>query len=218
MAVAKRAIGPPGPRREPKQARSRELVRAIAQACERILREEGPEAVNTNRIADVAGVNVGSLYRYFPNKEAIVAEVFEEQLRAQAAEYEALLASAGGRPAPTLEEALRLCVQANADMHVRFLGLYESFYREHQKALDLGDRRSDEGTTWLEHVARWLAGVLRAQGYAEGADERAYIVTRAIAGVLRHAARERPKRLGEAAFRDELVALGRAYLSPPSKT
>src|SRR5262245_39905095 len=57
----------PPPRRRPKQARSQAIVKAIQEACLRILKEEGPDAVNTNRIAEVAGVNIASVYRYFPN-------------------------------------------------------------------------------------------------------------------------------------------------------
>ena len=44
------------------------------------MRDEGAESLTTQRIADVAGVNIASLYQYFPNKEAILAQVFEEQI------------------------------------------------------------------------------------------------------------------------------------------
>ena len=65
--------------KKPKQLRSRQIVRAIIQACRKIMDEDGPDSLNTNHIADVAGVNIASLYRWFPNKDAIIAEVFEEQ-------------------------------------------------------------------------------------------------------------------------------------------
>lgn len=64
---------PVNPRKTPRQRRSAELVEAIYEAAARILEREGLSALNTNRVAEVAGVSVGSLYQYFPSKEAIVA-------------------------------------------------------------------------------------------------------------------------------------------------
>lgn len=61
------------PRKTPRQRRSAELVEAIYEAGARILETEGLAGLNTNRVAEVAGVSVGSLYQYFPSKEAIVA-------------------------------------------------------------------------------------------------------------------------------------------------
>ena len=72
---------PPHPRRVPRQDRSRFLVDVIRTAALRILREEGMDALTTNRIASVAGVAVASVYQYFPNKEAILASVYEELTR-----------------------------------------------------------------------------------------------------------------------------------------
>lgn len=63
------------PRKVPAQARSRATVDAIIQAATYILTEAGWEGVTTNAIAERAGVNIGSLYQFFPNKEAVVAEV-----------------------------------------------------------------------------------------------------------------------------------------------
>ncbi len=65
------------PRKLPRQARSRALVDAILDAAARILEEQGREALNTNLVADKAGVSIGSLYQYFPNRDAIIAAVAE---------------------------------------------------------------------------------------------------------------------------------------------
>lgn len=61
------------PRKIPRQARSKACVSAILDAAARILTEEGYAAATTNQIAEVAGVSIGSLYEYFPGKEAIFA-------------------------------------------------------------------------------------------------------------------------------------------------
>ena len=59
-------------RRVPTQARSRERLRRVIDAAERVLAEEGAAALTTTRIAEVAGVPVGSVYQYVPDKETIV--------------------------------------------------------------------------------------------------------------------------------------------------
>lgn len=59
-------------RKQPKQARSTELVAAILQAAAQVLAEEGAPRFTTARVAEKAGVSIGSLYQYFPNKAAIL--------------------------------------------------------------------------------------------------------------------------------------------------
>ena len=66
------------PRKQPRQERSKITVDAILTATARILTEEGYEKASTNRIAEVAGVSIGSLYQYFPNKESLVAELLKK--------------------------------------------------------------------------------------------------------------------------------------------
>lgn len=65
------------PRKIASQERSRATVDALVEATARILVTEGFDKASTNRIAEVAGVSVGSLYQYFPSKEALVAAVIE---------------------------------------------------------------------------------------------------------------------------------------------
>lgn len=65
------------PRKNASQERSRATVDALVEATARILVREGFDKASTNRIAEVAGVSVGSLYQYFPGKEALVAAVID---------------------------------------------------------------------------------------------------------------------------------------------
>jgi AcrR family transcriptional regulator len=69
------------PRKYASQERSRATVDALVEATARILVHEGFGKASTNRIANVAGVSVGSLYQYFPSKEALVAAVIERHNR-----------------------------------------------------------------------------------------------------------------------------------------
>src|SRR5882672_2193022 len=72
-----RAIPTTNPRRRPRQARAQATVEAIVKATARVLVEEGYDRASTNRIAQAAGVSIGSLYQYFPSKEALVAALVE---------------------------------------------------------------------------------------------------------------------------------------------
>jgi AcrR family transcriptional regulator len=74
------------PRKTASQKRSRATVSTLLEATARVLVREGFDKASTNRIAEVAGVSVGSLYQYFPSKEALVAALIdrhnEEVMRA----------------------------------------------------------------------------------------------------------------------------------------
>ena len=69
--------------KEPKQQRSRDTIDALVEATELILVEEGWAGVNTNRIAERAGVSIGTLYQYFENKEALVGLMVERFVAGQ---------------------------------------------------------------------------------------------------------------------------------------
>jgi AcrR family transcriptional regulator len=102
------------PRKAASQARSRETVDALLRATARILVRHGYEQTNTNKIAEAAGVSVGSLYQYFPNKEALVAAVVDrhqEEIRKLA--YGAV-AEVAGKP---IEAAVRALVRVGVDAH-----------------------------------------------------------------------------------------------------
>ncbi len=68
-------------KKQPRQARARATVDAILEAAAQVLAREGYAAVTTNRVAEVAGVSIGSLYEYFPNKQSIVAAALGRSMR-----------------------------------------------------------------------------------------------------------------------------------------
>lgn len=97
------------PRKQPLQGRSRETFGAILEATARILEAEGLEAANTNAIALRAGVSIGSLYQYFPDKAAIFAELIRLAETGLGDMLEKLLAQTAGQ---SLEDRLNLLVEA----------------------------------------------------------------------------------------------------------
>ncbi len=68
-------------RKAPKQARSTELVSAILEAAVHVLAQEGAQRFTTARVAEKAGVSVGSLYQYFPNKASILFRLQNDEWR-----------------------------------------------------------------------------------------------------------------------------------------
>jgi len=64
-------------RKSAKQERSRFTIEAILEATARIVGQVGLDRATTNRIAELAGVSIGSLYQYFPGKEAILGELID---------------------------------------------------------------------------------------------------------------------------------------------
>ena len=122
------------PRRIPKQARSRALVDAMLTATARVLMASDPEAMTTNEVARVAGVSIGSLYQYFPSKEALLAALLERELDADLTLARDLLGQHQDTP---LRDALALFLDAlivhtasRAALHARLLPMVAELERD----------------------------------------------------------------------------------------
>ncbi|SMF53234.1 transcriptional regulator, TetR family [Tistlia consotensis] len=95
-------------RKQPSQARSRELVSAILEAAVQVLATEGAPRFTTARVAERAGVSVGSLYQYFPNKAAILFRLQSDEWQETGALMRAILEDRARPP----QERLRRLVHA----------------------------------------------------------------------------------------------------------
>ena len=84
-------LTPFNPRKEPRQRRSRETVEVILEAAAQVFEDKGYAGTTTNHIARRAGVSVGSIYQYFPNKNAIVLKLLEKHQREGEAYLDLLL-------------------------------------------------------------------------------------------------------------------------------
>ena len=74
------------PRKKPIQGRSKATVEAILEGTIRVLLDEGFETLTTTRVAEVAGVGVGTLYQYFPAKESLLFALLEREMATLEAE------------------------------------------------------------------------------------------------------------------------------------
>ena len=102
------------PRKHASQERSRATVDALIEATARILVKEGFDRASTNRVAEQAGVSVGSLYQYFPGKDALVAAVIDRHREELSEVARGALAKAATQP---IKPAVRTLVAAAIDAH-----------------------------------------------------------------------------------------------------
>lgn len=114
--VMLRPMKKPAPRRRrPRQLRAQHTVEAVLDAVARVLKREGISGVTTNRIAQVAGVSIGSVYQYFPDKHAIFLALRERHSDAMARLFETKLLAHAGAPLDTLlTELLDAMIEAHA--------------------------------------------------------------------------------------------------------
>lgn len=96
------------PRKTPSQERSAATVEAIVEAAIRILRQQGWAACTTTRVATRAGVSVGSLYQYFPNRATIAVEIVRRRTR----RYLSAVIAADFATAADIDGAIRLAMEA----------------------------------------------------------------------------------------------------------
>ena len=117
------------PRRTPRQDRSRDTVEAIVEAAAQVFERHGYPAGTTNRIAQRAGVSIGSLYQYFPNKDALVAELARRHIaELEAAAWPALRALV--EHVPPLHDGLTALVLGTVELHRQSPGLQRVLFEE----------------------------------------------------------------------------------------
>jgi AcrR family transcriptional regulator len=102
-------------RKKPSQARSTELVAAILEGAARVLVRDGAHRFTTARVAEAAGVSVGSLYQYFPNKEAILFGLQTEEWQQTMGELRRILRDTRMSPLGRVRAAVRTFFQSECD-------------------------------------------------------------------------------------------------------
>jgi AcrR family transcriptional regulator len=175
-----RAIPTMLPRRRPRQARAQATVDAIIQATARVLVEDGYDRASTNRIAQAAGVSIGSLYQYFPSKEALVAALVEAHVDRMMEVVSRRLDNAAPedlrRSAESLVDALIAAYRVDPKLH-------HVLCQEVPKIGDL--RRIYEFEQTLADVIRTHLHSLRHQIRHQSIDRAVFLLINAIPSVIR---------------------------------
>ena len=192
------------PRKTARQARSRATVEALLEATADILIRHGYAKLTTNRIAERAGVNIASLYQYFPGKEAVVAELRRRHGAEQRAVVRRVLAERRGR---SVEATLRALVSTGIAAHSVSPALHRVFTEE-LPPLSYGDI-SDTDPEVFDAFRRFLETA--AVGVPD--TELALWMVATVSGAVIHRATvDRPQDLASGAIGEELVTLLSRYL------
>jgi AcrR family transcriptional regulator len=132
-------------RKQPKQARSAELVAAILDAAAQVLAREGAQRFTTARVAERAGVSIGSLYQYFPNKAAILFRLQSDEWRQTTDMLGGILADVQRPPLERLRRLVHAFLRSECEEAAMRVALHDAapLYRdapEAQAARASGDR------------------------------------------------------------------------------
>ncbi|MHC8391655.1 TetR/AcrR family transcriptional regulator [Pseudomonas sp. MDT2-39-1] len=192
------------PRKIPSQARSRATVDAIIQAATYILTKVGWEGLTTNAIAERAGVNIGSLYQFFPNKEAVIAEL---QRRHAVATRADLLEALEVLPhQPSLRGALTLIVEMIVNEHRVAPAVHKAIHEELPRTVRHLPEDNDQ-------LRRQFSDVLKPfMSHVPDPDLSIYLMSIAAHAIIHTVTADQPKLLGHPGFVTEVVVLLENYL------
>ena len=152
------------PRKHPVQRRSTELVATILAAAIRVLEREGAARFTTIRVAEVAGVSVGSLYQYFPNKQAILFRLQTDEWNATAAMLQAILADTSRPPHDRLNAAIRAFFDSECEEAALRLALADAApaYRDAPEAQAHRERGAETERAFVAAAAPHATAAQRA--------------------------------------------------------
>jgi AcrR family transcriptional regulator len=209
MARASRRQGADSRRRVPQRVGSAATVGAIYEATARILQTRGREGLNTNLIAETAGVSVGTLYGYFPNKDSILLEMARREMDALRDRVGAALLDEKSEEPDPLRRAIRALVKGYGRRSKVRRILMETLFASGGSE-EMARPVYEIADLVLRHQHRVLP-----EGVASPSDIGLFIITRAIDGVVRTATYDGVPFLESREFEDELLRLVRGYLELP---
>jgi AcrR family transcriptional regulator len=195
------------PRRAPRQKRAEDTIEVLLQATELAIVRHGFHATTTNRIAQIAGVSIGTLYHYFPTKESLVQAVVHRMWQE---EYEAMAAQMAALEAAPLE----ITVNELAKTLVGVIGKRRELVRRwYSEASHLGDLET--GLVMSEAAAKLVLSALeRRRDEVRPADLpfAADLVVKTALAVARTASRDYPEQLASGVLAAELGQMLARYL------
>jgi len=198
------------PRKSPAQERSRFTVEQIVQAATQVFAERGYAGATTNHIAERAGVSIGSLYQYFPNKEAILVTLAKRHVEIAGNLLMGLVAERN-LIETDLTEVLRPFIQATLELHtgnprLNYVILSEAVWSA--EAMEQVHALEDQ---FIDQLALTLD--THRQVSVKNSRHAAYIVVHAIKNLAHEFVIHPPEGMSEEAFVEEMVALAGGYLN-----
>lgn len=201
----------PKPRKAPRQARSQLMVEVILEATARVLGERGYAGTNTNVVAERAGVSVGSVYQYFPNKDSMITALHERHADQMYVAIDKVLDASRARSlrghVQAMVRALLAAHQVEPDLH-RVLEKEFPFF-------DAPHEESAADNSIFRRV-RQLLEEHRAEVAPRNLDLATWIVLRTIESLVHAAVIEPPPEFEVAAIEAAIVDTLMGYLSGPA--
>jgi len=198
------------PRKTPVQARSTITVEAICEAAIQVLLSHGPDKLTTTRVAERAGVSVGTLYQYYPNKESLLAAVFEDHLNKVTVAMEAACREAHGKP---LAEMIHDIVIAFVDIKMRRSDISVALYKV---SLDVGGPAIAKKA--IQRMRKAADAMIQTAPDAEPPDKVAVdVMFAAMGGVMKTMLESGASVAVVRSMRDQLVLLCQSYLAATAR-
>jgi AcrR family transcriptional regulator len=209
-AVARRSAV--SPRKSPVQVRSGQTVEAILAAAARVLTRDGAAGFTTNKVAEKAGVSIGSLYQYFPNKESIVSELARRHLADLERGINDITTQA--REAP-LEAVVRALIEDNVRAHLIDPKLHGVLTEQVQQ---LGRFRwQEEFGARVSARVRALLEARKAELAVNDLDLATFILTQAVEACVHDGVTARPADMASGALARDLTRMILLYLTGKTK-
>jgi AcrR family transcriptional regulator len=195
------------PRKTPIQARATVTVDAIFEATIQILITHGLDRLTTTRVAERAGVSVGTLYQYFPNKQSLLFAVLEHHLNQVAVSVEAACEQAHHKP---LAEMIKEMVEAFVNAKMERADISTALY---QVSADMGGPALIKGIAQRTHKA--VDAMLHTASDTKSRPDKFAIdlMLAAMAGTMRSLLEARPSPAIIRRSREQLVLLCQAYMA-----
>lgn len=193
------------PRKLPKQERSQATVEAILTATTRILTEEGYNQLTTNRVAELAGVSIGSLYQYFPNKEALIFALGEHHAHEMEQLAHHHLEHLGDS---SIIDVLRQIVKAVLAAHAVNPKLHRVLHEQIPRSEVM--RQLDDAK--MEKMLRSFLAQRCDQIQPKNLDLTVFIVGRTIKALIHGAMIDRPELLNNGELEQEIMTMLSSYL------
>jgi AcrR family transcriptional regulator len=193
-------------RKHPKQERSQATVEAILTATTRILTEQGYAQFTTNRVAELAGVSVGSLYQYFPNKEALIVALMEHHTNAMAQLAQQHLEGLEARR--SVMDVLQQLIKAALAAHAVNPRLHHVLNEQMPRSEAM--RQADD--VQMEAMLRSFLAPRKDQLQPQNLDLTVFILARTIKTLIHGALLDRPELLKNGELEQEIMTMLSAYL------
>jgi AcrR family transcriptional regulator len=152
-------------RKQPKQSRSTELVAAILEAAVQVLAKEGVQRFTTARVAEKAGVSIGSLYQYFPNKTAILFRLQRDEWQQTTDLLSGILEEVRKPPFERLRILVHAFIRSECEEASMRVALHDAapLYRTTPEALEARSKGEGSLTPFMEEVLPDASEVTRAR-------------------------------------------------------